>query len=120
MSAYHDFLARGGKDADWEEYAANRNGLTLTNRRGQIMHNYLNGIEVPGNDIVNLLRSASIAVEPSIAGILQHDDTLISRDSITARGLSRSAARRIVGRVAELTLHLYPGHGCDFCEVSHD
>jgi len=120
MSAYQDFLARGGKDADWEEYAANRNGLSLTNRRGQIMHSYLNGIEVSGNDIANLLRSASIAVEPAISGILQHDDTMISRESIAARGLSRKAARRIVDRVTELTLHLYPGHGCDYCEVQHD
>ena len=110
MSAYQDFLARGGTDADWEEYAAKRNRLGLTNQRGQIMHRYLNGIEVSGNDIANVLRADSIALEPSVSGILQHDDTMISRESITARGLSRKAARIIVDRVAELTLHLYPGH----------
>ena len=120
MSAYQDFLARGGKDADWEEYASQRNGLTLANNRGQILHNYLNGVEVPGNDLLNILRSAAITVEPSFSGILQHDDTTVSRDSITARGLSRASARRVVERVAELTLHLYPGHGCDACEVQHD
>jgi len=117
VSAYQDFLARGGKDVDWEEYTDQRNGLTLANNRGRVLRNYLNGIEVPGNDLLNLLRGASITVEPALSGILQHDDTTVSRGSITARGLSRNAAGRVVERVAELTLHLYPGHGCDACEA---
>lgn len=95
MSAYQEFINNGGKDSDWEEFAARKNAEFKEAKRKEFILNWQSGKELNGNCIANHLRAANVLVPSVINKVLQHDDTRVSLTSVTARGLKRTEARKI-------------------------
>jgi len=94
MTAYREFIEAGHTDAEWDDYAVQQN--TLSRERGDnlIVELWANG-GVPGNDIANLLRERGVEIPEAIARGLEDDDTVVSIDSITGRGMTRKEASAI-------------------------
>lgn len=95
-SAYSDFIANGGKDSDWEEYAAKKNTESRQRNKQALLDKWHNGSELNGNDIANHLRSINVSIPSNIQRILQDDDTVVDKSAVTARGISRSEAKKVL------------------------
>ncbi len=95
MTAYQLFIAAGGNDLNWDQQREALNAAFRAERRASFIDAYFAGEELSGNGIVNHFRVEGIAIPASMQKIMQHDDTLISLNSVTARGVSRAVARKI-------------------------
>jgi hypothetical protein len=103
--AYQDFIKNGGQDKDWEAYAQtmNQKSKEAGTKRVQDLWKTTG---VPGNDIVNLLRTKGIDTPEEIKKILQHNDTKISYSNLTAKGVSDAKAQKVLKWVFQTMMSL--------------
>jgi len=94
------FSAQGHTEAEWDVYAAEQNRLSRERGQKQIIELWA-GEGVGGNDIVNLFRRIGIEIPQNILKGLQRDDTVVSKTSVTGRGMNRREASEIHKWVSE-------------------
>lgn len=94
MNAYQQFIASGGLDQDWEKYQAQKNAEIRQAGKNRMLKALKNGQEISGNDLALLIGYRNIP-EKHLKNI-QHDDTVISMNSVQARGLNRNQAEKLL------------------------
>jgi hypothetical protein len=90
---YREFIAAGNSEKDWEKYAAEQNAIIRKAGSQRVIDAY-KGSGVSGNAIVNFLRSNGVGTPHEIASGLDHNDTMVSRSSVTGR-MKRPEANKI-------------------------
>ena len=98
--SHNEYIAQGHIEAEWDVYAAEQNRLSRERGQKQIIELWA-GEGVGGNDIVNLFRRIGIEIPQNILKGLQRDDTVVSKTSVTGRGMNRREASEIYKWVSE-------------------
>ncbi len=99
MSAYKEFIASGGLDKDWEAFAAKKNQEIQekwNKEREEKIQAFKSGAELDGDVIISHLKSKNVNIPLNILQVLQEDETKISLNSVTARGLGRREAKNVL------------------------
>ena len=101
FSAYRDFINGGGKDSDWEAHKAKLDGESAKKAHTAMGDNWKAGKPIAGINIANHLRSQSRQLSADLHQLLQHQDTEVSKESVTGRGVNKATAKKLHKAVSE-------------------
>jgi hypothetical protein len=90
--SYKEYIAAGLPDNQWEVYQKAYNANFKELCKQNILNDYHAGKELNGNAIIAVL----VDIPLEFKRILQDNDTLISNKSLTARGVTRVQAKKLL------------------------